>query len=700
MLVIKKIISGFRQSLLESNFNKVKEYINDNCLNRDGLESGQANDMKVPLDMGGNSILNVGDLTFTGSAGFATKGYVDSQNDAQTTSIQDYIDFRTNDIEMSGNDLTGVGTVYGVDGDTLTLRGSYLDLVSTQNEIVCNVAPYVGTFSANGSTQLVTKEYVDSTVGIGDTGTTYLLSAFGLTEGGNLNTPMQACLDLIEASDIKNVTIVIDVTTATVTAPSSLRLGNGWPLKIKGLGTDGATNRATTTLTLVDVPGDMFDVGGLGFLGDSASKNTAVTFELLKVVGQGKNAGQAFLGYNETTPPEDGFPKILVRNCEFHNIQTVADAYAVAFLNIELKECYLNSCTSAFNFSGDRPTSPLPESPEVIVRDCHLLSCSYVIKGALANDRAAPYHSIIIKNNKVEALTDRFITSATDMDYLEISSNYISCVGSVPNWLWSDWYTTNTKAVLVKIENNQVVQTGVVSPSTMALTLGNVVMSGNFFDVKYNSSDYLVQVASNSPQSPKIFGNKTSYRATAGAGGILGIFQEMKGYNATNRMSNSLQSSSNSVYQSSSYPGYYIVDYEDVAGEIGSNFFAIKVPEGTRGCYVKVSYILRDTTNQASMAAGLNFYATYATQSSTGGYEEDQWYLSDETFDLDPYRTGNTRNVDVTVDTSKNIYFENTNTPRGDFLVVEMRGTGTRTNPTATGNEDRLPQVKIEAYWI
>lgn len=692
MLQLREIVSGFRRSLLGLNFQEIQDYINNKCLNKELDSPSEDNSMKTTLDMGGNPIINVGDFSFVGSGGFATEAYVDQRHSDQSQEIIDAVTNPPSDVNMTGSSLTDVGAIYGESEGDLLLSSSYITLSSSQNEIVLNSEPYIGAYTAAGGNRLATRDYV--TANAGSTGTTLLLSSFGLTEGGNIVAPMNSCISHITTSDLKDVTIVVDVLTATASGTITLPLGTGWPLKVRGIGVDGVLNRSTTTITKTGAPDDVFTISVTSFLGDKASKNTVLSFEMLKVVGSGRNSGQAFLGYNSATPPAAGFPKVVIENCEFVDIQTLCDAYGVAFLNLVVKECHLDSCNSVFNFSGTAPTAAYEESVEVRVFNCDIKDCSNIVKGA------PRHHSFYIEENKAHGLLEKALGDITGADYLNLRNNYISCQGSVDDWLWGDWYTSNTKDFLAVLEGNEIYQIGTTAPSTMATTLGNVLVSGNKFDVRYNSNDYLIQVASNSTHSPRLFGNETAYRATAGSGGILGLFKEVKGCKATNRMSNSLQSSSNSVYQSGSYVDYYVIDYEDVAGEIGSNFFAIKVPDGARSCYVKVTYLLRDTTDQASMANGFNFYATYASQNSAGGYEEDQWNLSEETFDLDPYRAGNTRNVDVIVDTSKDIYFENTNTPIGDFLVVEMRGTGARTNPTATGNEDRIPQVKIEAYWV
>lgn len=59
MLVLNNISSGYSTGAINDNFRAIQEYVNNNLLNRDGVNSGQPNQMEVALDMNGNPIINV-----------------------------------------------------------------------------------------------------------------------------------------------------------------------------------------------------------------------------------------------------------------------------------------------------------------------------------------------------------------------------------------------------------------------------------------------------------------------------------------------------------------------------------------------------------------------------------------------------------------------------------------------------------------
>ena len=54
------VSSGYSTGLINSNFKKIEDYVNDNLLNRDGVTPGEPNQMEVDLDMNSQDILNVG----------------------------------------------------------------------------------------------------------------------------------------------------------------------------------------------------------------------------------------------------------------------------------------------------------------------------------------------------------------------------------------------------------------------------------------------------------------------------------------------------------------------------------------------------------------------------------------------------------------------------------------------------------------
>lgn len=57
-VTVKNVGSGFKRTSLNENFEKLRDEVNNNCLRRGGLDSGEANQMEVNLDMNSKSILN------------------------------------------------------------------------------------------------------------------------------------------------------------------------------------------------------------------------------------------------------------------------------------------------------------------------------------------------------------------------------------------------------------------------------------------------------------------------------------------------------------------------------------------------------------------------------------------------------------------------------------------------------------------
>lgn len=61
-LKTNSVSSGYSTGVINSNFKKIEEYVNDNLLNRDGVTPGEPNQMEVDLDMNSQDILNVGKI--------------------------------------------------------------------------------------------------------------------------------------------------------------------------------------------------------------------------------------------------------------------------------------------------------------------------------------------------------------------------------------------------------------------------------------------------------------------------------------------------------------------------------------------------------------------------------------------------------------------------------------------------------------
>src|SRR5690554_6172420 len=55
---LNPVTSGYSTGLINDNFQKVEEELNNRVLRRGGLDEGEPNHMEVPLDMNSNPILN------------------------------------------------------------------------------------------------------------------------------------------------------------------------------------------------------------------------------------------------------------------------------------------------------------------------------------------------------------------------------------------------------------------------------------------------------------------------------------------------------------------------------------------------------------------------------------------------------------------------------------------------------------------
>jgi hypothetical protein len=88
---LNNIASGYSTPLINDNFQKLEEELNQNVLRRDGLEPGEANEMRVPLDMNSHPILNA--ITDPDNPGslvtreFADSRYVNLSGDTMQGSL-------------------------------------------------------------------------------------------------------------------------------------------------------------------------------------------------------------------------------------------------------------------------------------------------------------------------------------------------------------------------------------------------------------------------------------------------------------------------------------------------------------------------------------------------------------------------------------------------------------------------------------
>lgn len=89
---LKTIASGYSTGLINENFQQLADLLNNNFLNRDGLDEGDPNQMELDLDMNGNAILNFEVGTDPGS--LVNKAYVDAGDLANTENWADEVQAR------------------------------------------------------------------------------------------------------------------------------------------------------------------------------------------------------------------------------------------------------------------------------------------------------------------------------------------------------------------------------------------------------------------------------------------------------------------------------------------------------------------------------------------------------------------------------------------------------------------------------
>ena len=93
---LKTIASGYSTGLINENFQQIADLLNNNFLNRDGVEPGDANQMELDLDMNGYAVINAGLSQDEGS--LVTKGYVDDYNATQDAAIEAATQLPTGDL--------------------------------------------------------------------------------------------------------------------------------------------------------------------------------------------------------------------------------------------------------------------------------------------------------------------------------------------------------------------------------------------------------------------------------------------------------------------------------------------------------------------------------------------------------------------------------------------------------------------------
>src|SRR5690625_2850013 len=100
---LENVASGFSTGIINDNFRRLEEYINNNLLNRDGTETGEANQMELPLDMNSNPVLNA-------SVDPDDPGSLLTVEAADSRYVNVTGDKMTGPLDMGGNDISGVGT--------------------------------------------------------------------------------------------------------------------------------------------------------------------------------------------------------------------------------------------------------------------------------------------------------------------------------------------------------------------------------------------------------------------------------------------------------------------------------------------------------------------------------------------------------------------------------------------------------------
>jgi len=79
---LTSILSGFNLANINSNFQKIEDYINDRVLSRD-IDTGEPNEMLETLDMNSNRIINVPTPSLSSEA--VNKAYVDARINVDTS---------------------------------------------------------------------------------------------------------------------------------------------------------------------------------------------------------------------------------------------------------------------------------------------------------------------------------------------------------------------------------------------------------------------------------------------------------------------------------------------------------------------------------------------------------------------------------------------------------------------------------------
>lgn len=89
---LSNVASGYSTGVINNNFQQIEDLLNNNFLQRDGLDPGDPNQMELDLDMNGNDILNIGEIRSTDGTPYVTEAtgdarYVNVEGDTMMGSL-------------------------------------------------------------------------------------------------------------------------------------------------------------------------------------------------------------------------------------------------------------------------------------------------------------------------------------------------------------------------------------------------------------------------------------------------------------------------------------------------------------------------------------------------------------------------------------------------------------------------------------
>lgn len=669
MITLKNVVSGFRRALLGENFNTVSNYINSNLLHRVPTVAGE-NKMEAAIDMDGNNILNVGDITFEGGNNFVTKEYVDAQ-DARVASE---VDLRTRVIDMGGNRLRGVTTIAAS-----TSGGGHLVIEANGNlEIDTNSLTIPDPVNYNHA---ATKQYVDDS--IVPTGVTTITSLGGV-EGGNISTIMQNWIDANEDSG-ERLTFFINLEECDI---GGVLIPAAMKLTVKGFGSYTTSSEKSTNLSIDRAGG--FAIGfKYGILGDKVS---TLRIEDLGISGYtGASAGQkAFL--------VDLFE---ATNIGTHvSLSNIRADWCESFLELEgniafsfdIEDITAINCRNFIKISGTAETNHYADA--VKIRRVKFQGDTFldIPVGWFANAKA----TLLVEDSDI-SLTKYFIFNARPFNSIVIKNNRIESVGELTNWLILS--TIFTTPDTLRWINNDIRSTGAVIVPWIGELFGPSIWEDNRFDCPNteNANPWLINSdnAGSRSTNTRLWANHDDATYTT-AGLTKGLIRE-------NRLGQWLPEAY-SLKDLGASSTEIIPDNREAAISIPSIetntslAFYIKIPEGATGGSVRVISSLSDGSKQSDMAGSMTMSVRGASDpytdypSASVGESFSEWPLvagsGVHSFPTDVYTTSifssgsSGRNID------------------GTYLAVVCTFFGATTNLGGSNDIDELPKIQAIVSWI